>query len=337
MKNFSIKRKKINFQGFKEIKKSYTEGIYNDSPKNKKLGRDGMSYKNWNDKIKKEKENKNPSLIDIIDKEGKTNKENLNKITDEIFKGTKRIDCLNKEEEQGRIKGGRKNVEASLICKAIEQFYRNDPNFNAEYRRIKEKEFILKYAKDEGYFFDEEKLKEITKEKLASGAESHVYISKDNKYVIKVLNPYFMSENIDESLNDLSLFNYLFEGTSYEILGFGTDEEDNLTIILKQPLIQGKTLSYKVKEEYDMREKTLEYKQQIYNDLTNRIGLIQYSGGNEYANSQYDISDIHLGNVMEVEGYDNLLYIDVHTSLTTPEDFKFGKRNYGNNSIINNE
>lgn len=40
---------------------------------------------------------------------------------------------------------------------------------------------------------------------------------------------------------------------------------------------------------------------------------------------------------MEVEGYNNLLYIDVHTSLTTSEDFKFGKRNYGDNSIINNE
>lgn len=36
--------KKLNFTSFKNIEKSYTEGIYSDSPMNRKLGRVGMSY-----------------------------------------------------------------------------------------------------------------------------------------------------------------------------------------------------------------------------------------------------------------------------------------------------
>ena len=326
-----IKNNKINFKGFKNIEKAYTEGVYADSPLNRKLGRVGMSYKEYNEKLNKSSSNS------ILDKEGNIDYKNLNIISDEIIKGTKRIDALNKEEEQGRVKGGRKNVEASIICKAIKQIHQNDTNFDADTRRVEEERLVLEYAKKEGCFFDKEKLDEIISQKLARGAESQVFIGKDNKYIIKAFNPYFMSENLDEALDNLSLFNFIFEETGYEVLGFGEIEEGFFNIILKQPLIQGETISYKVRENDNQREKTLDYKQKIYKDLSQRIGLIQYSGGNEYANSQYDIADVHLGNVMEVEGYEGLLYIDVNTSLTTKDDFTFGKREYGNGSIINND
>lgn len=50
--NFKIKAPKLNFEGFIEIKKAYTEGVYADSPLNRKLGRVGMSYKDYQNKIK---------------------------------------------------------------------------------------------------------------------------------------------------------------------------------------------------------------------------------------------------------------------------------------------
>ena len=59
MKKFfsSIKNKNItsNF-----LNKAYVEGVYNDSPLNRKLGRVGMSYKEYNDKVQhsKQKEKK---------------------------------------------------------------------------------------------------------------------------------------------------------------------------------------------------------------------------------------------------------------------------------------
>lgn len=330
--NFKIKAPKLNFEGFIEIKKAYTEGIYADTPINRKLGRVGMGYKEYNEKL-----NKSSSSNSILDKEGSIDYKNLNIISNEIIKGTKRINALNKEEEQGRVKGGRKNVEASIICKAIGEFYKNDTNFNAKSRGIEERRLILEYAKKTDCYFDKEKLNKIVKEKLAKGAESQVYISEDIRYVIKEFHPLFMSESINESLDNLFLYNYIFEENNYEVLGFGEDEGGELTFILKQPLIQGETLSYKARQADNQREKTLDYKQQIFNDLSKRIGLIQYSGGNEYANSQYSIADVHLGNVMEVKGFDGLLYIDVNTSLTTKDDFTFGKREYGDGLIVNND
>lgn len=48
-KIIKINQKKINLSSFgiKEIEKGYTEGVYIDSPANRKLGRVGMSYKDW--------------------------------------------------------------------------------------------------------------------------------------------------------------------------------------------------------------------------------------------------------------------------------------------------
>lgn len=45
----------MEFRNLKEINKAYTEGIYADSPLNRKLGRVGMTYKAYADKINKEK------------------------------------------------------------------------------------------------------------------------------------------------------------------------------------------------------------------------------------------------------------------------------------------
>lgn len=50
MKN--VINKKLNISGFSNIEKAYTEGIYSDTPANKKLGRVGMTYKEFSEKIK---------------------------------------------------------------------------------------------------------------------------------------------------------------------------------------------------------------------------------------------------------------------------------------------
>ena len=45
MNILNISKKKLNFSCFvREIFKAYTEGIYCDSPANRKLGRVGMTY-----------------------------------------------------------------------------------------------------------------------------------------------------------------------------------------------------------------------------------------------------------------------------------------------------
>lgn len=48
------------------LNKAYTEGVYTDSPLNRKLGRVGMTYTAYAEKVKKEK--KEPSIREILSK-----------------------------------------------------------------------------------------------------------------------------------------------------------------------------------------------------------------------------------------------------------------------------
>lgn len=76
----NIFKKKLNFSGFfNEINKAYTEGIYCDSPANRKLGRVGMTYAAYAEKVKKEKENPPQKVL-----QKNTSKENLEKIHSSI-------------------------------------------------------------------------------------------------------------------------------------------------------------------------------------------------------------------------------------------------------------
>lgn len=68
MKNLLDKKRRIQifgaFKQTKEVEKAYTEGIYADTPANRKLGRVGMSYTAYAEKIKNttEKDNKSENL-----------------------------------------------------------------------------------------------------------------------------------------------------------------------------------------------------------------------------------------------------------------------------------
>ena len=59
MKNIlKINKKGINLSSFNkidELNKAYTEGIYSDTPANRKLGRVGMTYQAYAEKVKKKK------------------------------------------------------------------------------------------------------------------------------------------------------------------------------------------------------------------------------------------------------------------------------------------
>lgn len=79
-----INQKKINLSSFgvKEIEKGYTEGVYIDSPANRKLGRVGMSYKDWEAK-KAGSDNNNQDKP----KEKESPKTSFN-LDDSIFVGT---------------------------------------------------------------------------------------------------------------------------------------------------------------------------------------------------------------------------------------------------------
>ena len=66
-------------------------------------------------------ENNTLNNTDIIDKQGNINYEKLRQISDDIMAGRKFLNRLSLAEEQGRTKGGRGNVEASILLSRIDR------------------------------------------------------------------------------------------------------------------------------------------------------------------------------------------------------------------------
>lgn len=60
-----INKPKLNFTGFKYIEKAYTEGIYADSPLNRKLGRVGMTYTAYAEYTQRKKEGEDVDIQDF--------------------------------------------------------------------------------------------------------------------------------------------------------------------------------------------------------------------------------------------------------------------------------
>jgi hypothetical protein len=60
-----INKPKLNFTGFKYIEKAYTEGIYADSPLNRKLGRVGMTYTAYAEYTQRKKEGEDVNIQDF--------------------------------------------------------------------------------------------------------------------------------------------------------------------------------------------------------------------------------------------------------------------------------
>jgi hypothetical protein len=151
--------------------------------------------------------------------DNKINYETLRRKTDAIFSGTFYIDCLSFREEQGRIKGGRRNVEATLILGAGERAG------TAEQRNVEEQEKLLTdYAHKSGIWIDESSFKIAGQ--IAEESEAKVYYFPGKGIVRKVVNyRRFSKTPLDHLNNRITLHNYLFSGTTYELVGF-TNTED---------------------------------------------------------------------------------------------------------------
>lgn len=141
----NIRKHGLNLSSFKKeeqpinVEKSYTEGVYSDTPANRKLGRVGMSYTAYNQKIKQSKdqldkheEAKNSRLDNFIVNNSEivssANEEEINKIIDgfgfDIDKskglGFKKKELVKNIRESSKLKGTVKEI-ASDIDEIIEE------------------------------------------------------------------------------------------------------------------------------------------------------------------------------------------------------------------------
>lgn len=174
--------------------------------------------------------------------------------------------------------------------------------------KSEQEELLKKYAEDSGIWFDEKTIESEALRNLPSGKEANVYLSKDEKTVIKVMQYDVYSKTPLDFLNNrIILFNELFAGTAYNIEGF-TQTDKGFAFIVSQPFIPGNTLEHSALnvDQYKAQQN------RVADLMSERFGMSQY-GLDAFVNSRFLIQDLHLKNIIEdVNG--NLYVIDAITT-----------------------
>jgi hypothetical protein len=239
-------------------------------------------------------------------------------IAGEILMGRKSIRRLSEEEEQGRIAGGRRNVEASIIIGRRGGTYQK--NGSQQRLNFSEQEQLLKdYALSVGIWnkFDDIATKAF--KQFQSGAESKVFLYKDENgegYVIKVTDYKVMGKTPMDFLdNHISLANYLSPQTKYELIGF-TEYRQRFQFVVKQPYIEGTELEYYVQAADNVVDEQIKQEKRIKEWMKSEYKA-RFAGSTSYENERYIFNDLHLKNVLEK---DNRLYlIDLIVKLNTSD------------------
>jgi len=164
---------------------------------------------------------------------------------DECISGSERFLLAISE---GRTYGGLRNDEATEILRRSKK---------TDYRTLERR--LTEYAQKNGCWFDLKIFKENYKY-LGSGAESDVFLDKDGRSVLKIINYRVSSETPLDFLNNrITLHNTIFPETFYLLIGFGYSneiDEEGFYFILKQPFIDSKKPRPKQEEiDYYMKRK----------------------------------------------------------------------------------
>ncbi|MDR2410173.1 MAG: hypothetical protein LBE13_18975, partial [Bacteroidales bacterium] len=229
------------------------------------------------------------------------------------------------EAERGRQEGGRRNVEASLIVGADESTNRRTSRGFYNEKELKEKrardeKLLEDYARKEGIWLN---YQEETKDRLLSkGREADVYKGNTQGTVKKLIYPYADATTLLEFLdNKISLNNYLFSKTPYQVLGFTRSNKGTFFVVVEQPYINhtGDRIS----------------NPQIFEKYKS---FLQASGWNYDEdspfiiwNDKYIVHDLHEDNIL-IDKDGNFYFIDTSPKLNTAK--YGGEQEYGDGSII---
>lgn len=238
-------------------------------------------------------------------------KSKINKIKEDaksIIEGEKNFDRLSLAEEQGRIAGGERNVEASIIAGEEE-----GTGSNAEQSKRQEQS-IEEYAKSEGIWYPDYETK--FGEQIDRGMEAKIYALDDDN-VVKAIDLYYAGSP-KEMLDRISLANHVFPDSKMEVIGFARNEDGKFITLVKQKYVEAerKPSREEIREELDKR------------------GFF-YDKRDDYFNDDYILEDITPDNVI-IDKNGNFHFIDARVSLNTKE-FGGGERVIGKGLITKKE
>ena len=282
------------------------------------------------------------------------NYDKLSEYTQQIITGKATIARLDKLEEQGRIAGGGRNVEAAIVLGTA--FGNNKSEQNGSLCPVNQESFrqkqVLKTYADMAlqngikFWYSENDIDVIKNRAIAQsgGAEADVYFMPDGN-VIKIVEHYGTPlEFLDDRI---SLYNYLFPETKYELLGFTDNpyDTDYVSFIVLQKEIEGGTFLKQLKEvaiynSETRKEAEIKFFETIKQHLKEKFDAVPNYTSNTYSNSNYIIRDLHLENVMSVNNVltnpnEHLYIIDANVSLNT-DKLNGGVREYMPFEIITN-
>ena len=202
---------------------------------------------------------------------------------DEIERGNKQILRLPESAEKGRIAGGRRTLEASVILGIAEEADR-EKSGKPEIKENQE-QLLEVYAKHEEIWFDYENCIEQNWEGVEGrgGQEAEVYMGM-NHSLWKVVDYYQNSDTPLEFLdNRVAIHNLLFPDTKYELIGF-SKKKNRLQFIIAQPFVEGR--NYRKDDHFPDYMESLGYEQ--IDDTT-------------YYNTYFIIRDLHEANVLKIQ------------------------------------
>ena len=216
----------------------------------------------------------------------------VKEIANRIVSGTGRIIRLNDGEERGRILGGQRNVEASLIARAEEGAGQEGESRRSAIQRSEEA--LEAYARNEGIWLD---YRDSEYPERAEGCEAIVYEDPNPDFVLKAAR--FADSAPLQTLDErILLFNTIFPETFYELVGFTRDTEGDFRFVLRQPFIIGdvgqddpKALATRMRES----------------------GLFATTDPEKFTNSNHSVKDVHSRNYIKTP--ERVFVIDAITIL----------------------
>jgi hypothetical protein len=310
-------------------------GYYKDNSENQKLGRVGQEYgealtkelkntklylsERTNEELKeiiKNGENKGyPSFIVYHANEELKNrhtqygsekryKEVQRQAAEEVQK-RERKHKLDSETEDGRIGGGQRNVEASILLGGNERGRNKAGRQSLNDRRRSQENQLKEFAKFTGWFQDYSRLKERWIKELKGGQESEVGIIRmNNKDMVCKITDYKVKEETPLSFinNHISMHNALFPDTNYTLYGITEKKKGEFQFVLLQPYIKGKTLQEIADEELEAfvtkKIPMSDLIQELDVYMENVLGMKKIENA-KYSNGYFTVADLHMHNVMK--------------------------------------
>ena len=217
------------------------------------------------------------------------------------------INRLSPEEEQGRIRGGQRLLEATFVASgsigaSIENRGTDHQSKTLQISRL------IKYARKERLLYRPTDL-DFLGMYLANGAEQYVYFKGNVPYVTKFNNLRFHESPL-EYFDRLALHNYLFPEAPYELIGFSLSypTEARFSTVVTQPFVIAQRGAH--------REEVMQEMEKMgYN----------YASGDTYYSPDYIIEDLHPGNAL-ITPLGSVAIIDPVIYLNTADEEFGGKR-----------